>query len=746
LSARATAQEAAPSPSVPLTGTVLARGDRAPLAGVTVVLDGGAAMTTTDEAGHFALATVTVGLHHLTLTGGDIDAVDATITARPGTQLQLIYYVTRNQRYASTVRGKRVVVETIEQRLQLDEIKHIPGTQGDLLKAVQNLPGVAQQSFGNGALIVWGSPAQDTRVYVDGVFVPTLYHVGGLRATVNSDLVQTLTFTPGGYGAEHGLGLGGLVDIGTRPPRRDGYHGFVQADLFDVSALVEGPINDKLSFAAAGRYSLTQWVLPLFSGGGERQLYPAYWDYQGKLAYHVTARDELELFFFGSDDATHTTAIDVGTFITHTFYHRAVLAWQHRFARRVTLAATASLGYDLPFQSRQLHQTTVASGVDSQSIPYALRAVARAPLASWMRLDGGVDYEGSAFTLNLIGSGSLAPADGAAYTPTPPPVSLRLISNRLAPFLAGTFTFLQRRLTIVPGFRLAVFNDNGKAGTTHFTASFVEPEPRLSVRYQALRWLAVKAAVGLYHQSPFTFIGNTAASGPEDFSWQLGDPKHAPEVGVHYVAGIDLQPTATLSVELTAFYKDLSNLVVQKATASDQIVAAAATGRAYGGQLLIRQELWHNFFGWVSYTLSRAQSRDAPTQPWHLFQYDQTHILTLLASYRLPRGFQIGLRFRYRSGSPYTPFSGLYDANADNFAQVFREPYSARLPAFHQLDLRVDKTFTFNRWRLLVYVDVQNVYDASNVAGVLPTRYDYNRLTTERDLPIVPVLGLRGEF
>ena len=103
--------------------------------------------------------------------------------------------------------------------MQAEEIKHIPGTQGDTLKAVQNLPGVARAPFGIGLLPVWGSSPADTRVYIDGVDIPTLYHFGGLRSTVNSEMVDALTFMPGGYRRDHGL-RPGRHHRGRRPGAR----------------------------------------------------------------------------------------------------------------------------------------------------------------------------------------------------------------------------------------------------------------------------------------------------------------------------------------------------------------------------------------------------------------------------------------------------------------------------------------------------------------------------------------------
>ncbi len=87
-------------------------------------------------------------------------------------------------------RAPRIKKEAVETRIRTEEARRVPGTQGDTLKVVQNLPGVGRSSFGSGALIVWGSAPKDTRVLVDGVEIPALYHVGGLRSTVNSDLVK----------------------------------------------------------------------------------------------------------------------------------------------------------------------------------------------------------------------------------------------------------------------------------------------------------------------------------------------------------------------------------------------------------------------------------------------------------------------------------------------------------------------------------------------------------------------------
>jgi hypothetical protein len=153
-----------------------------------------------------------------------------------------------------------------------------------------------------------------------------------------------------------------------------------------------------------------------------------------------------------------------------------------------------------------------------------------------------------------------------------------------------------------------------------------------------------------------------------------------------------------------------------------------------------------NFFGWASYTFSRSERRDAPGEAWHRFQFDQTHILTLMASYVLPRGWQVGARYRYVTGNPYTPIAGaFFDSNADRYMPIMGTPFSSRLPSFNQLDLRVDKTFTFDKWRLSLYLDVQNVTRASNPEG-LGYSFDYRSTYPISGLPLLPIIGIRGDF
>ena len=135
-------------------------------------------------------------------------------------------------------------------------------------------------------------------------------------------------------------------------------------------------------------------------------------------------------------------------------------------------------------------------------------------------------------------------------------------------------------------------------------------------------------------------------------------------------------------------------------------------------------------------------------QGYILGSYDETHILTVVGSYRLPFGFELGARFRYVTGRPKSLLQhteDLFRADANEYTGQFGPPRAGRVKDFNQLDLRIDKAFVFEKWTLGVFLDIQNVYNAKNVEGSF---FDY-RSRQEFDvsgIPFLPVLGVKGSF
>ena len=170
-------------------------------------------------------------------------------------------------------------------------------------------------------------------------------------------------------------------------------------------------------------------------------------------------------------------------------------------------------------------------------------------------------------------------------------------------------------------------------------------------------------------------------------------------------------------------------------------------GRVYGGELLVRQELWKNFFGWVVvHDLALGAARITRTIRGACSSTTRRTSSPSSAATSSPRGFQIGVRFRYVTGNPYTPVIGAYyDVNSDAYVPHPRPGLLGAARPFNQLDVRFDKTWTFHRWSLSLYLDMQNLYGASNPEGY-QYNYDFTQRAPVSGLPFLPVLGIRGDF
>ena len=727
---------------VPFSGQVRRSGDRSPLSGVSITLDVPDVETITDADGRFSFTAVPVGKRVFKLRSGEITPSDIKLELGTKKRLEVTWYVAGKDRYTSKVRGRRIVQETVEYTLSGDEVRRIPGTQGDTLKAIQNLPGVARSSFGGGQIAVWGSSPGDTRTYVDGVQIPVLFHFGGLRSTVSSEIIEDLRFLPGGYSADYGRGTGGVILIDTKKPRTDGIHGFVQLDLIDGSMMIEGKISKNVSFSVGARRSWIDAFIPLFTSS-DFQLSTVYYDYQGRLSWRATPRDDVDVLLFGSDDVLKLRLKQPdpalsAAFESHTYYHRALVKWTHRFANRTILTVTPSAGYDVPF-SVNAQIGNLPLSVDAHLSSYNLRAVARIPVTKWLRIDAGLDFEGNRWDVNAVAPSTGPPREGDSgmngFTALAK-VDSTFYVHKIAPYALADFQFFDNKLSISPQVRLETYVwSNFKSGTEYNHAYFL-PEPRLQLRYQVHPKIALKFAIGLYNQPPDPIVLTPG----------FGNANIKPIVGLHYVLGVEAKPWTGGFVQVQGFYKDLGNLVVRGAGPFDPLYSNDGKGRVYGADFFLRQELWKGLFGWISYTLSRSDRKDGPEQPWRVFRLDQTHIFTLIASYKLPKGYQIGIRFRVVTGNPITPVRGAYyDNNGGQYQQIDGPLYSDRLATFHQLDLRFDKSWTFNRWKLSAYLDIQNLYYAKNPEG-LTYNFDFSQKQAITGIPFLPVFGLRGDF
>jgi hypothetical protein len=455
---------------------------------------------------------------------------------------------------------------------------------------------------------------------------------------------------------------------------------------------------------------------------------PVYYDYQAMLEKQWSKNESLRFLFFGSDDRLDIVVKSVdssdpsltGGISSHEYFWRMQARYRNKISNDTEVKVTGAFGED---------GIDFALGSDYLTIkeyPLSLRAEVSQRIAQGITANIGTDT--LVIPYNVTARFPPFPVagqpPGGPFLSAPALTSQSTGSNTLPAAYAELELTPWRGARIVPGVRLDYAS----------TSQTFDLAPRIVVRqdiHGGYPRTTMKGGVGLFYEPPQ----------PQDVDKVFGQPGLTSNRGIQYDVGVEQEFTRNIEASLEGFYKQLDNLV----TAG---YFNEGRGKVIGLETLIRYKPSKRFFGWVAYTLSRATREDPPDFVERLYEYDQTHILTVLGSYKLGRGWEFGARFRLVSGNLYTPSTyGFYDENAGSYLAIpAYPPNGQRLPLFHQLDLRVDKTWKFSHGREFgIYLDVQNVYNRANAEGV---SFNFNSTanTYANGLPFLPSLGLRGVF
>jgi TonB family protein len=642
-----------------------------------------------------------------------------------------------------TVVRARVASREVQRReLVAEDLRRMAGTRGDALLAVQNLPGVGRPAFGQGAFIVRGSDPDDTLVTLESHPIVLPFHLYGLATTVATDLVERIEFLPGNFSSRWGRAAGGVVNVTLRAPPRDRAHVWTDLDVIDAGAALAVPLGRRVSLMAGARRSYLDGVLALFAPDAAGQSFsnlPRYWDWQLSLDADLGAHDQLRVLGAGSDDSIGLRVAspspeyqsDTVTFGSRTAYHGVQARWRHRFSSRAEHTLSAALASTA---------SEVALGPDVRyavdTVTASLRDELDLRLSPHARLYAGLDVQ--------LGSSSAAVVAPPLATNGVEDVPTRA---RLVRY-ADTRNFINpaayaelaldptRAFHLLAGVRVDGFSRSGGRWSI---------DPRLSMRVMAHARVALRAALGSYTTTP---RGYTVLPG-------FGNPDLGLERWMHATVGASAWIVeGVLEFTLDAFAKRAGGV----AAPSDRVLerdgvrtperfASTGSARTMGLEAMVRLRAgrWP-VLAWLSYTLQRAERRDTPEGRWYTSPWDQTHLLTCVLGVVLPRGWELGLRARYATGSPEARVvGGVYDSDHDVTLTLVDAANPGRLPSFVSLDVRASKRFRWGPVELQVIAEVLNATNAANVESRV---YSFDRRTSVPvlGLPIIPNLGLRAEY
>lgn len=734
---------AAAVPSGVVTGVVKERGSRRRLAGVAIGVEGAAIEAVSGPDGVFTLTGVPAGKPRLIAVATGFDRYRAPLELAVDETAEITIYLRPRggNPYETVIDTEREPVEVTKRTITRRQMTSVPGTFGDPLRVIQNLPGLARSPYATGILIIRGSNPDDSGLYIDGHRVPLLFHFLGGPSILNAEFLDTIDLYPGGFPARFGRIHGGVISVGTRSTKTDGVHGAADVDLIDAGVYLRAPLGERVTLAISGRRSYIDQLLPSIlpepSAGETLVVVPVYYDWQGRLDVDLPGRDELSVLVLGSDDRLKVLQREADSMRTvdlesHIGFQRLIATYRTPLDGGLVLSISPAIGRDVVSFSGGT-QTSVA--LENEVAGLRERIVGK--LSKTLRLDTGIDLEWRRTSYDLLAAfaDDIRPIGGGEIDI--PPEQFQLIADAYQLGAYGELAWdVTSKLRLIPGLRADYMVLGGEPRATI--------DPRIVARYALAKPTTLKGYVGLFTQPPQ----------PEAFDPRVGNPGLSLERAVHVGVGVEhkLDKVFSIDTELYAlrrwdqaiFSREINRR--DDGTYDPEYWSSEGSSDSIGLETILRHEITDHFYGWVSYTLSRSTTKRGTERERALTAFDQTHNLTTVGSYRFDNGVEAGLRFRLVSGRPETPFVGAtYEADEDDYDPVSGGFRTARRPTFHQLDVRVEKGWLFDTWLIAAYLDVMNVYNAENPEA---TQWDYRFRDSAplRGMPIVPTLGVRGQW
>jgi len=660
------------------------------------------------------------------------------------------------------------------------EIEKSPGANRDISKVIQSFAGVlSSPSFRNDIIIRGGGPSE-SRFYLDGVEVPNINHFatqgasGGAVGILNADLIREVNYYSGAFPSNRGNALSGVFEFAQVDGNADKLRFRGSLGAAEVSATFDGPLSEKTSFIVSARRS----YLKLLFTALKLPFLPTFNDMQFKVKTRFDAKNELTFIGLGALDQNELN-LDIKNPDEQQTYILGQLPENNQWS--YTLGAVYKHFRENSYQTlvvsrSQLSNTATKylendeSSESNKIVDYTSQEVEnKIRFENNMRMNGfkaniGANIDFTQYKNTTLGKrfydGNILDVNYET--------ELNLIKYGI--FGQISHVFLAERLTLSAGFRMDA--NNYSSGMNNPLKQF---SPRISASYQLTPEWSLNLNTGRYFQLPaYTTLGY------QENNEFVNKNNRLKYISVdHYIGGLEFKPATAVQFSVEGFFKNyqdypfsvndqisLANKGADYGVIGDEEVTSTSRGRAYGGEFQARISSAKGYNLNLSYTLVRSEFQDGNNQ-YIVSAWDSKHILSMTGSAALKRGWQIGTRFRFVGGLPYTP----WDLNRSSLIEAWNlsgGPYldnsklnSNRFGVFHQLDVRVDKAYYLKKMTLKVYLDIQNLYNfqAQSTDIVLrETDANGNFLTADNGTryvlrsvknpsgTVLPTIGVQVEF
>jgi hypothetical protein len=710
-----------------------------PLPGANVFVPGTTIGATSDDKGYYVIKNIAPGKYHVkasfigyeSSSNPDVIVIgqrNATISFNLKASSVEMDVVTIQSDYFAKPTENIVSMRT----LSPEEIRRSPGSAEDIFRVMQSMPGVATAGGKSAQLIVRGGSPDENLTLLDNIEIYNPIHFArsgesmGIISVVNPALLEKVDFLTGGFPAKYGDKMSSVFDMTLQDGNKELYNTDVNANIAGFGVTMDGPLVEKSSMI----FSLRRGFFDILTSLLNKPAAPRYYDAVGKITYDLNPNNRISLVGFYYLDqidklgsTKESSAMSKYNYLARDDYGSAFgLNWrwlisQHAFA--LTTVSFTGNGWT----TRQGSETNRAlRGEDILEKEFVVKSELTYQYSPVLDLKIGglvkmIDSKNESWTPeDTTRNGVIIPAATISYTPD--------MTSKAALYMQSSYRIV-RPVTISAGLRFdrfALTNENNIS-------------PRLALSYRFLESTSLNLAWGKYIQSPA--------------SYQISpDPRNLllkSSTAFHYIAGIEHRLADDTRATVEVYHKVLSNLVVHPD--SSNLLLNTGSGYARGIEFSLQKKFTDGFVGSASYSYSVSQRRDNSTQALYDFEFDRPHIINLIAGMEIGEGWQIGAKFQYASGNPYTPVVGVVIKNGSYYV-VDGGYNSARYPAYHKLDVRIDKKFHFSSWTLTAYLDLWNVYNRQNILS-----YSYKvdsdgiiTTTPRYDFGVLPIIGLSAQF
>ncbi|MEI6764922.1 MAG: TonB-dependent receptor [Bacteroidota bacterium] len=615
--------------------------------------------------------------------------------------------------------------------LGISDIEKNPGGNRDISKVIQSYPGVAATPAFRNDIVVRGGGTGENRFYLDDVEIPNLNHFatqgasGGPVGIINTDFLREVEFYSGAFPASYGNAMSSVIDMKQIDPNHDKLNAKAALGASDLAVTLNTPLGKDAGMIFSVRRSYLQLLFTAL----QLPFLPTYNDYQLKVKIDLDKKNQLTFISLGAYDQS-----SLNLKANKTESQRYILSYlpvynQWNYTIGAVYRHFRKNSFDTWVLSRNMLRNSSYKYFKNDE------SVASNKLSDYTsdEIENKIRYENTTRTAGF----KIIYGAGAEYAKYTNKTYQKAFVNNL-PLIIDYHSFLEmykwnlfgQVSKNIFGERLAL-SLGIRADANNYSSSMQNLLNQFSPRFSA-SWMinenwSLNFNTGRYYQQPpYTMLGYRNSAGA-----LVNRDHNLKYISVdHYVAGVAYQDQKNFKVSVEGFYKMYHNypfsvndsICLASAGADfgvfgNEEVVSRSKGRAFGVEVLGRVKMWKGFNGIASYTYVRSEFQDKNNN-YVPSAWDSRHLVSMTLSKTFKRNWSAGFKWRYVSGTPYTPWNlnvssqiAAWDAQGKGYLDYSRFN-TERLKAFTQLDVRVDKTWFFKRWSLNLYVDVQNLYNS----------------------------------